>query len=47
MKFSCTFDNAETAQRKLDALRSQNKTAWITSTPDGMSHVFWMTQAKT
>jgi len=42
MKFSCTYDNAESAQRKLDALRNQHKTAWITHTPDGKSHVFWM-----
>jgi len=43
MKFSCSYDNAQTAQKQLGALQKQDKLAWITNTPDGKSHVFWMT----
>jgi hypothetical protein len=43
MKFSRTHDNEQSAQRQFDALQKQGTPAWITNTPDGRSHVFWMT----
>jgi len=43
VKFSCSYDNAQSAQKQLGALQKQDKLAWITNTPDGTSHVFWMT----
>jgi len=42
MKFSCSYDDEQSAQKKLDTLRQQGRIAWITRTPDGKSHVFWM-----
>jgi hypothetical protein len=46
MKFSRTHDNEQSAQRQFDALQKQGTPAWITNTPDGRSHVFWMTTGK-
>jgi len=42
MKLSCTYDNAPSAQERLEALRKQDRIAWINNTPDGKSHVFWL-----
>ena len=42
-KLSCTYNNPQSAQKQLGALQTQSKLAWITNTPDGSYHVFWMT----
>jgi hypothetical protein len=45
-KPSCPYDNAEIAQKQLYALQKQDKVGWITNTPDGKSHLSWMTSLK-